>query len=170
MSQIDRKFFIRPDMPANQAYTACHSPKFPNHFQVLSPEFGVGQMSKVTWLPNQDEALPIGYSQTISAPHMHAAALELLQDKLHPSAVALDVGSGAACQRVLVIHALLTVCTGLTLDSHAGCHEHGVTAMCTMTRDIVAPADSQRRVCKPLFLLRLRLPQRVHGHDGGRGR
>ena len=38
--QVDRRHFIRPDMPARQAYT--------------------------------DEALPIGFSQTISAPHMHA--------------------------------------------------------------------------------------------------
>lgn len=60
--QVDRKHFIRPDMPARQAYT--------------------------------DEALPIGFSQTISAPHMHAAALELLQDHLRPGASVLDVGSG----------------------------------------------------------------------------
>ena len=32
--------------------------------------------------------------QTISAPHMHAAALELLQGHLQPGASAFDVGSG----------------------------------------------------------------------------
>lgn len=71
----------------------------------------------------QDEALPIGYGQTISAPHMyvnhlmifapswclqeegifdpasacpcrHAAALELLERHLRPGASVLDVGSG----------------------------------------------------------------------------
>ncbi|CAL5227878.1 g10918 [Coccomyxa viridis] len=54
----------------------------------------------------QDEALPIGYGQTISAPHMHAAALELLQGHLQPGASAFDVGSGsgylAACMGVMV--------------------------------------------------------------------
>ena len=60
------------------------------------------------WVPDQDEALPIGYSQTISAPHMHAAALELLQDKLHPDAIALDVGSGTRSSSCL-LHALHTV-------------------------------------------------------------
>ncbi|XP_066597944.1 protein-L-isoaspartate(D-aspartate) O-methyltransferase [Prorops nasuta] len=37
----------------------------------------------------------IGYGATISAPHMHAHALELLEDKLHSGAKALDVGSGS---------------------------------------------------------------------------
>lgn len=37
----------------------------------------------------------IGYQQTISAPHMHAHALELLADKLIPGATVLDVGSGS---------------------------------------------------------------------------
>ncbi|XP_038584302.1 l-isoaspartyl protein carboxyl methyltransferase, like isoform X3 [Micropterus salmoides] len=36
-----------------------------------------------------------GYRATISAPHMHAHALELLSDKLTEGASALDVGSGS---------------------------------------------------------------------------
>lgn len=32
----------------------------------------------------QDTPLPIGYSQTISAPHMHAICLQLLQGHLAP--------------------------------------------------------------------------------------
>ncbi|KAK9906516.1 hypothetical protein WJX75_003206 [Coccomyxa subellipsoidea] len=63
LRKVDRKFFIRPDMHALQAYS--------------------------------DEALPIGYGQTISAPHMHAAALELLERHLRPGASVLDVGSGS---------------------------------------------------------------------------
>ncbi|EIE24266.1 protein-L-isoaspartate O-methyltransferase [Coccomyxa subellipsoidea C-169] len=43
----------------------------------------------------QDQALPIGYGQTISAPHMHAAALELLEQHLQPGSSVLDVGSGS---------------------------------------------------------------------------
>ena len=39
--------------------------------------------------------MPIGYGQTISAPHMHATCLELLDSKLRPGARVLDVGSGS---------------------------------------------------------------------------
>lgn len=41
-----------------------------------------------------DAPAPIGCGATISAPHMHAHCLELLADKLTPSARVLDVGSG----------------------------------------------------------------------------
>ncbi|NXS04552.1 PIMT methyltransferase, partial [Oxylabes madagascariensis] len=37
----------------------------------------------------------LGYKATISAPHMHAHALELLKDQLVEGAKALDVGSGS---------------------------------------------------------------------------
>eukprot|EP00195_Chlamydomonas_chlamydogama_P007066 CAMPEP_0202894726 /NCGR_PEP_ID=MMETSP1392-20130828/4062_1 /ASSEMBLY_ACC=CAM_ASM_000868 /TAXON_ID=225041 /ORGANISM="Chlamydomonas chlamydogama, Strain SAG 11-48b" /LENGTH=269 /DNA_ID=CAMNT_0049579497 /DNA_START=101 /DNA_END=910 /DNA_ORIENTATION=+ len=54
----------------------------------------------------EDHPLPIGQGQTISAPHMHASALELLQEHLVPGARALDVGSGSgyltACMAKLV--------------------------------------------------------------------
>lgn len=43
----------------------------------------------------QDTPLRIGYSQTISAPHMHAICLELLERHLRPGCRALDVGSGS---------------------------------------------------------------------------
>ncbi|XP_026823971.1 protein-L-isoaspartate(D-aspartate) O-methyltransferase isoform X2 [Ooceraea biroi] len=46
----------------------------------------------------------IGYGATISAPHMHAYALEYLEDKLRSGARALDVGSGSG---------YLTVCMGI---------------------------------------------------------
>lgn len=39
--------------------------------------------------------MPIGNEQTISAPHMHAACLDLLTEELRPGARALDVGSGS---------------------------------------------------------------------------
>ena len=44
--------------------------------------------------PYYDAPSAIGYGATISAPHMHAHCLELLQDKLTPGARVLDVGSG----------------------------------------------------------------------------
>ncbi|KAK4564055.1 hypothetical protein RGQ29_006231 [Quercus rubra] len=45
--------------------------------------------------PYYDSPMPIGYNATISAPHMHATCLQLLEDNLQPGMHALDVGSGA---------------------------------------------------------------------------
>lgn len=45
--------------------------------------------------PYADSPQSIGYNATISAPHMHAHALEVLSDKLTEGATALDVGSGS---------------------------------------------------------------------------
>ncbi|KAK4599860.1 hypothetical protein RGQ29_009777 [Quercus rubra] len=44
--------------------------------------------------PYYDSPMPIGYNATISAPHMHATCLQLLEDNLQPGMHALDVGSG----------------------------------------------------------------------------
>ena len=44
--------------------------------------------------PYVDSPLPIGHNATISAPHMHALCLQLLDGHLYPGARALDVGSG----------------------------------------------------------------------------
>ena len=43
----------------------------------------------------EDRPLPIGFNATISAPHMHAYALDKLESRLKPGAKALDVGSGS---------------------------------------------------------------------------
>uniref|UniRef100_A0A8C4WZI6 protein-L-isoaspartate(D-aspartate) O-methyltransferase n=1 Tax=Eptatretus burgeri TaxID=7764 RepID=A0A8C4WZI6_EPTBU len=43
----------------------------------------------------EDLPQPIGYFATISAPHMHAHALELLKEHLQEGASALDVGCGS---------------------------------------------------------------------------
>ncbi|EGG12475.1 uncharacterized protein MELLADRAFT_115018 [Melampsora larici-populina 98AG31] len=43
----------------------------------------------------QDRPQPIGHGATISAPHMHASALENLLPFLNPGARVLDVGSGS---------------------------------------------------------------------------
>ncbi|KAI0979919.1 hypothetical protein GJ496_003327 [Pomphorhynchus laevis] len=45
--------------------------------------------------PYSDSPQSIGYGATISAPHMHAYALEFMKDKLVDGARALDVGSGS---------------------------------------------------------------------------
>lgn len=44
--------------------------------------------------PYVDHPIMIGYNATISAPHMHAMCLELLEKNLQPGMRALDVGSG----------------------------------------------------------------------------
>ena len=56
--------------------------------------------------PYRDKPQGIGYNVTLSAPHMHAHALELLKDHLKPGMNALDVGSGSgyltACMALMV--------------------------------------------------------------------
>ncbi|KAI8391359.1 protein-L-isoaspartate O-methyltransferase [Radiomyces spectabilis] len=56
--------------------------------------------------PYEDSPQSIGYGATISAPHMHAYALENLQGYLKPGMRALDVGSGSgyltACMAKMV--------------------------------------------------------------------
>ncbi|CAG0899693.1 unnamed protein product [Cyprideis torosa] len=58
--------------------------------------------------PYQDSPQPIGYGVTISAPHMHAYALETLKDHLQGGMKALDVGSGSG---------YLTACMGLMVGA-----------------------------------------------------
>lgn len=56
--------------------------------------------------PYIDAPQTIGFGATISAPHMHAIALEALKDHLFEGAKALDVGSGSgyltACMAMMV--------------------------------------------------------------------
>ncbi|CAK9143948.1 unnamed protein product [Ilex paraguariensis] len=56
--------------------------------------------------PYVDSPMQIGYNATISAPHMHAMCLELLEQNLQPGMHALDVGSGTgyltACFALMV--------------------------------------------------------------------
>merc|ERR1719471_2215563 len=58
-----------------------------------------------------DAPQAIGYNITISAPHMHAHALELLKDHLKPGMRSLDVGSGSG---------YLTVSMALLVGSSGG--------------------------------------------------
>ncbi|CAI5451717.1 unnamed protein product [Caenorhabditis angaria] len=59
--------------------------------------------------PYEDSPQRIGFNATISAPHMHAAALEYLKDHLEPGCSALDVGSGSG---------YLTACMGIMVGSN----------------------------------------------------
>jgi protein-L-isoaspartate(D-aspartate) O-methyltransferase len=60
--------------------------------------------------PYVDRPYSIGYSATISAPHMHSYALELLQEQLSPDARVLDVGAGSG---------FLTVCFSRFLQAQS---------------------------------------------------
>ncbi len=54
--------------------------------------------------PYADRPEGIGYAATISAPHMHAAALQHLVEHLQPGARALDVGSGSGYLTIAMAH------------------------------------------------------------------
>lgn len=58
--------------------------------------------------PYADSPIAIGYNATISAPHMHASCLQLLEMHLQPGMHALDIGSGSG---------FLTACFGLMVGS-----------------------------------------------------
>merc|ERR1712013_649494 len=74
--------------------------------EVRSAMLSVDRGNYVSSSPYQDAPQRIGYNITISAPHMHGHALELLKDHLRPGCSALDVGSGSgyltACMAVMV--------------------------------------------------------------------
>ncbi|KAL8118426.1 protein-L-isoaspartate O-methyltransferase 1-like [Apium graveolens] len=68
-------------------------------------------IDRALFVPNgasayDDSPMGIGYNVTISAPHMHATCLQLLEEHLKPGMHALDVGSGTgyltACFAVMV--------------------------------------------------------------------
>lgn len=54
--------------------------------------------------PYMDSPQSIGYGATISAPHMHAHALELMKDQLVEGASCLDVGSGSGYLTACMAH------------------------------------------------------------------
>uniref|UniRef100_U5EN57 Protein-L-isoaspartate O-methyltransferase n=1 Tax=Corethrella appendiculata TaxID=1370023 RepID=U5EN57_9DIPT len=66
--------------------------------------------------PYVDTPLRIGYGATISAPHMHAYALELLNDHIKSDSNILDVGSGSG---------YLTSCFARLLKSKYGANATG---------------------------------------------
>lgn len=65
-----------------------------------------GRYTKTGTYSYADSPQSIGYAVTISAPHMHVHALEVLKNHLRPGMKALDVGSGSgyltACMAMMV--------------------------------------------------------------------
>jgi len=58
----------------------------------------------VSSMPYVDSPQAIGYSATISAPHMHASACENLEPFLQPGMKVLDVGSGSGYLTAVLAH------------------------------------------------------------------
>ncbi|KAH9823416.1 protein-L-isoaspartate O-methyltransferase [Melampsora americana] len=67
----------------------------------------------------QDRPQPIGHGATISAPHMHASALENLLPFLKPGARVLDVGSGSGYVLACMYHLISSpIATGIQQQAH----------------------------------------------------
>lgn len=64
----------------------------------------VDRKNYVSFNHYMDSPQSIGYNATISAPHMHAHALELLKGNLEEGARALDVGSGSGYLTACMAH------------------------------------------------------------------
>lgn len=80
-----------------------HAPRPPVHSGCAKP-ITFRQPAPFPWHPSllstpQDHPLAIGEGQTISAPHMHAICMELLEHHLQPGARVLDVGAGESLFR-----------------------------------------------------------------------
>ncbi|KAL8465662.1 hypothetical protein ACS0TY_034945 [Phlomoides rotata] len=73
-----------------QSYGVIKSKKVAEVMETIDRALFVAEDTR----PYLDSASLIGYNATISAPHMHAMCLELLENYLNPGMHALDVGSG----------------------------------------------------------------------------
>lgn len=97
-----------------------------------------------------DSPLAIGRGQTISAPHMHAAALDLLEPCLVPGARVLDVGCGSG-YLLPVMHALVSPggCV-LGVDKHPSLIDASRPAVAAVAPDAVASGEIELRAANAL--------------------
>nr|CAG8485972.1 3379_t:CDS:2 [Entrophospora candida] len=74
--------------------------------RVVTAMKSIDRKNYVEFEPYRDSPHSIGYGATISAPHMHAYALQSLEPFLQPGMKALDIGSGSgylsACMAQMV--------------------------------------------------------------------
>lgn len=101
MLQVDRRCFLDPDnLEVLQHAYQVHAQHLASSYSSTGCMFGIVMymQSKFSCLGHikQDHPVPIGYGETISAPHMHAEALKLLEGHCTQGASVLDVGSGKA--------------------------------------------------------------------------
>ena len=91
MSKLQRANFRNQNDLVNYL---CNS-KIITHKRVALAMKSVDRADFTPTLPYQDSPQSIGYNATISAPHMHAHALNDLNDQLKPGMKALDIGAGS---------------------------------------------------------------------------
>jgi len=77
--------------------------------------------------PFYDSPQPIGYSVTISAPHMHVHALQHLEHHLQDGMKALDVGSGSGYLTACMAHMVGSTGKVIGIDHIAELVEESVT-------------------------------------------
>ncbi|GAA6023123.1 hypothetical protein JCM11491_000079 [Sporobolomyces phaffii] len=105
--------------------------------------------------PYADSPQRIGYGATISAPHMHAHAVENLEPFLQPGSHVLDIGSGSG-YLVAIFHQLVSPSGGtvLGIDHLPELVSQGLSNLSSdpATRDALAPApaSSPPSPCSPL--------------------
>ncbi|PFH35936.1 L-isoaspartyl protein carboxyl methyltransferase family protein [Besnoitia besnoiti] len=115
--------------------------------------------------PYLDSPQPLGISSaTISAPHMHAAALEALKDQLVPGNRALDVGSGSGYLTVCMAH--MVGVRGAGASVVAGAPE-GYAAGVDYIPELVQYSEEKVKAAYPELLQNPRFRLRVG--DGWRG-
>ncbi|CAO1361205.1 unnamed protein product [Diamesa serratosioi] len=68
--------------------------------------------------PYVDRPYGIGYQATISAPHMHAYAMEILQEHLAPNSRVLDVGAGSGFLSVCFSRFLTAQSESIGIEHH----------------------------------------------------
>ena len=90
MLQVARKYFLDPDNKETQ--DKAYQVPFSKDGDCSQKAYDVSNTQATGVI--QDHPLSIGYGETISAPHMHAEALRLLENHCSPGATVLDVGSG----------------------------------------------------------------------------
>ncbi|KKZ64808.1 protein-L-isoaspartate O-methyltransferase [[Emmonsia] crescens] len=114
------------------------------HERVKNAMLAVDRANYCPSSPYEDSPQAIGYAATISAPHMHVHACELLLPYLNPDSRVLDIGSGSG----YLTHVLTNLVTDDASTSSKGSvigidHIKGLVDMCNTN---MAKSESGRRL------------------------